>query len=71
MSPFILATTTSVVYLLFRFIEMRFILKQNQPFKSLLKDTILVYLSTLLGHYILTISTPIKKNHNGCQSFCK
>ena len=59
-SSFMLATSISVVYLLFRFIEMRFILKKNEPFRSLLKDAILVYLSTLLGHYVLTVSSPIK-----------
>ena len=68
-SSFMLATSISVVYLLFRFIEMRFILKKNEPFRSLLKDAILVYLSTLLGHYVLTVSSPIKGIIQGTAAF--
>ena len=41
-------------YLLFRFIEMRFVLKENKPLKILVRDTVLVYLSVLLGNFIIS-----------------
>jgi len=60
-SPFMLATTISVIYVLLRFIEMRFILKETKPLKILIRDGLLVYLSTLSGFYILQHIAPIAK----------
>ena len=37
----------------FKFIEMRFVLKENKPLKLLARDTLLVYLSVLLGNFII------------------
>ena len=42
----------SLVYLLIRFIEMRFIIKQNIPLKELFRDTMLVCISCILGLFI-------------------
>ena len=52
-SIFFTAVAISAVYLVFRFIEMRFILKENKPLKVLARDTLVVYLSVVLGHFIL------------------
>ena len=52
-SIFVTGVAVSFAYLLFRFIEMRFILKENKPLKVLARDTLLVYLSVVLGHFIL------------------
>jgi hypothetical protein len=41
-------------YLLFRFIEMRFVLKENKPLKVLVRDTVLVYLSVILGNFVIS-----------------
>jgi len=57
-SPFMLATAISIIYLLFRFIEMRFIMKETKPLKTLVRDGLLVYLSSLSGFYILQNVTP-------------
>ena len=35
----------SFIYLILKFLEMRFIIKENKPLKDLLKDTIYVYIS--------------------------
>jgi len=43
----------SIMYIIFRFIEMRFILKENKPLKGLFRDTIIVYLSTVSGLFVL------------------
>ena len=52
-SIFITAIAVSISYLVFRFIEMRIILKKNKPLKVLARDTLLVYLSVLLGNFIM------------------
>ena len=44
----------SVCYLLFKFIEMRFVLKENKPLKLLVRDTVLVYLSVILGNFVIS-----------------
>ena len=52
MANFLLATVIAVIYIIFLFLEMRFILKENKPLKLLFRDGILVYLSVLLGSFI-------------------
>jgi hypothetical protein len=52
-SIFLTAIAVSLAYLVFRFIEMRLILKENKPLKILARDTLLVYLSVLLGNFIM------------------
>jgi len=41
----------AIVYLLFKFIEMKFILKENKPLKDIVRDTFIVYISRALGMY--------------------
>jgi len=53
MSIFVSGVAVAVVYLIFRFIEMRFILKENKPLKILARDTLLVYLSVILGNFVM------------------
>ena len=53
LSIFINAIAVAVCYLIFRFIEMRFLLKDNKPLKFLIRDTLIVYLSVLLGNFVL------------------
>ena len=43
----------SIIYGLLRFIEMRFILKENKPLKDLFRDTIIVFISTVVGIFVL------------------
>ena len=52
-SIFVTGVAVACAYLLFRFIEMRFILKENKPVKLLARDTLLVYLSVLLGNFVM------------------
>uniref|UniRef100_A0A6C0JEW6 Uncharacterized protein n=1 Tax=viral metagenome TaxID=1070528 RepID=A0A6C0JEW6_9ZZZZ len=53
-SIFVTGVAVSCAYLLFRFIEMRFILKENKPLKVLARDTLLVYLSVILGNFVMS-----------------
>ncbi len=63
-SIFIIAIAIASVYLIFRFIEMRMIIKENKPLKVLFRDTLLVYLSVLLGSFILDQISPLKDSLN-------
>ena len=68
-SPFMLSTTISVIYLLLRFIEMKFILKETKPLKTLIRDALLVYFSTLSGFYILQHIAPVVKSTANTAAF--
>ena len=68
-SPFMLSTTISVINLLLRFIEMRFIVKETKPLKLLIRDALIVYLSTLSGFYILQNVSPITKSSTNTAAF--
>lgn len=41
------------VFLIGKFIEMRFITKENKPLKSIIIDTIFVYFSVVVGYFII------------------
>ena len=49
---FLLATIISVVYFLFKFLEMRFVKKEDKPLKELVRDTLHVYISAVIGIFI-------------------
>ncbi len=59
-SNFFNALIISIVYLLFKFIEMRFIIKKNKPLKELVREALLVYLSILAGYFIIEQIIPLK-----------
>lgn len=46
-------------FLFFKFIEMRFIIKENIPLKLLIRDAIIVYISVLLTDFFVRQFTPI------------
>lgn len=68
-SPFMLSAAVAVIYLLLRFLEMRFVLKETKPLKSLIRDGLLVYLSSLSGFYILQNITPITNIVDNTKAF--
>jgi len=43
----------SFIFLIAKFIEMRFITKENKSLKSTIIDTIVVYFSVIIGYYII------------------
>jgi hypothetical protein len=57
---FIQGFVVSIVYLLFRFFEMRFITKNTVPLKKLVRDTLVVYISYISGIFVYTQIEPIK-----------
>ena len=59
MNSFLTPTIFAIIYFLFRFFEMRVILKENKPLKSLLRDSLLVYISVLVGEFFISQLGPI------------
>ena len=70
---FLLATIISVTYFIAKFIEMRFIEKENKPLKFLIRDSLLVYFSVIVANFILEQLKPIIQdggsNSNSTQIF--
>jgi hypothetical protein len=52
-SIFIVAGVISVIFLLAKFLEMRFVDKESKPLKLLIRDTLLVYFSVLIANFIM------------------
>lgn len=50
---FIHSGIIAFIYLLMKFTEMRIVTKENKPIKEMMRDTIIVYLSGILGLYII------------------
>ena len=61
-SIFFQAFVMSIVYLVFKFIEMRFITKKNKPLKDLVRESILVYLCILAGNFVIEQIMPLKNS---------
>jgi len=57
---FIKGFVICIVYLIFRFFEMRFIIKETIPLKKLVRDALLVYISFITGIFVYTQIEPIK-----------
>ena len=57
---FMFSGVISIVFLLFKFIEMRFIDKENKPLKFLIRDTLVVFVSVVSGHYLMEQIQPMQ-----------
>jgi hypothetical protein len=58
---FVTAAIISIIFLISKFIEMRFIEKENKPLKLLIRDSLLVYFSVVFGYFILGQINPLLK----------
>ena len=61
-SIFIVAGAISIVYFLVKFGEMRFVDKESKPLKLLIRDSLLVYFSVIVGNFILDQLKPLLDN---------
>jgi hypothetical protein len=59
---FLIALIIAIVFLVIKFIEMRFIDKESKPLKLLIRDALLVYLSVVAGYFILEQLKPVIQN---------
>ena len=54
MNTYILSSIViSVIYFIIKFIEMRFINKEATPIKDILKNTLIVFISSIMGGFLL------------------
>jgi len=56
---FVTSGVISVIFLITKFLEMRFIEKESKPLKLLIRDALVVYFSVIVGHYLLIQINPI------------
>ena len=56
---FYIAAIISTVYFIAKFIEMRFIEKESKPLKFLIRDSLLVYFSVIIGNFIVEQLKPV------------
>jgi hypothetical protein len=56
---FIIAAIISVIFIIAKFIEMRFIEKEAKPLKLLIRDALVVYFSVISGYFILEQLKPM------------
>ena len=56
---FIVAAVISITFIISKFIEMRFVEKENKPLKLLIRDSLLVYFSVIIANFILEQLNPM------------
>jgi len=66
---FIVAAIISLIFLIAKFIEMRFVDKESKPLKLLIRDTVLVYFSVVSGNFILEQLSPVMQKGGVTQVF--
>ena len=60
---FFIAGIISVVFLIAKFIEMRFVDKESKPLKLLIRDALLVYFSVVFGIFVMEQLKPMSGEH--------
>jgi hypothetical protein len=58
-SIFVNAFIISIIFLIVKFLEMRFIDKESKPLKLLIRDALVVYISVVAGHFLLKQIHPV------------
>jgi hypothetical protein len=56
---FIIAAVISIVFLIAKFLEMRFVEKESKPLKLLIRDALIVYFSVVSSNFILEQLNPV------------
>ena len=56
---FVVAAVISAIFLISKFIEMRFVDKESKPLKLLIRDTVIVYFSVISGNFIIEQLSPV------------
>jgi hypothetical protein len=65
MDIFVTAFIISVIFFVIKFIEMRFIERENKPLKFLIRDSLIVYVSVIAGHFVLQQISPVIQSGMG------
>ena len=56
---YIVSVTISIMYVVLKFIEMRFVSKENVAIKEIIRDTVMVFISTIAGMFIIDQIKPL------------
>ncbi len=56
---FFIAGIISVIFFIAKFLEMRYIDEEPKPLKILVRDTLLVYVSVIIGSFIVDQLNPV------------
>jgi carbon starvation protein CstA len=56
---FLIATLITFIFLIIKFLEMRYIDKENKPIKTFIKDGLTIYVSVIIGYYIIGQLIPV------------
>ena len=56
---FLLSGVITIIFFIAKFLEMRYIDKEAKPLKFLIRDALLVYVSVIMGHFILSQLKPM------------
>jgi hypothetical protein len=59
---YVIALSVSIVFLIFKFFEIRFILKEKINLKQLFIDSFLVYFSVIIGNFVIDQFSDKTKN---------
>jgi len=60
---YIIASVVSVIFIILKFIEMRFVDKESKPLKLLIRDTIIVFFSVISGNFIMEQLSPVMQKN--------
>ena len=58
---FLVAGIISIIFFVAKFLEMRYVEKESKPLKILIRDALVVYVSVVVGMFILEQLTPVIK----------
>lgn len=65
-SIFVVAGVISVIFLLAKFLEMRYIEKDSKPLKFLIRDALVVYFSVIMSNFVMEqLNTVIESSGGG------
>jgi hypothetical protein len=56
---FLVAGLIAVIFFVSKFLEMRYVDKDTKPLKLLVKDSLLVFISVIVGNFILEQVKPV------------
>jgi TctA family transporter len=66
---FVISGLICFIFLIIKIIEMKYIEKEYKPFKYLLRDTLVVYFSSIISFFILQQLKPVVENNNNPIAF--
>lgn len=61
---FLVAGVISVIFFIVKFLEMRYIDNESKPLKILIRDSLVVYVSVVMGSFIIDQLKPLINENN-------